>query len=138
MSDAFRSIRFHCNFHGQRVEGPVINPANWFGKVWLIEIPNGPLLAVEADHEQAAIDALADNSQYGHWINIPEQDAQEQEQNGQEVEFAGNDSHPVDTTMVRVWPAPIGLGYHVNWSPRFWQKTEMIESSIEEHDREVV
>lgn len=128
MSEPFRSVRFHCsNYHDQQIEGPVVNPADWFGKVWLVEIPHGPVLAVEADHEQAAIDVLADSLEYGHWINDPD---------GKET--AGNDDHPVDTTMVRVSPSPLGLTYQVNWSPRFWQKTDMIQSSIYEHDREEV
>lgn len=138
MSEPFRSIRFHCNFQGQRVEGPVVNPGDWYGKVWLIEIPNGPLLAVEADNEDCAIDVLSDSSEYGHWINISEEQAQERERGGHEREYAGNNSQPVDTTMVRVWPKTLGLTYTASWAPLFWQKSQMLDSAIKDHDKECV
>ena len=56
---------------------PVINPGDWFGKAWLIEIGGSysPLfLIVEADTIQDAIDELADNEKYGHNIVVPVED----------------------------------------------------------------
>lgn len=56
---------------------PVINPGNWFGKTWLIEIGGSywPLfLVVEADSVQDAIYELAENEKYGHNIVVPDED----------------------------------------------------------------
>jgi len=63
-------------FHGQELkEIPVINPADWFGKTWLIEIGGSysPLfLIVEADSVSDAIEELADNDKHGHHIVVEE------------------------------------------------------------------
>ena len=65
-----------ATLHGHDLSNiPVINPAGWFGKTWLIEIGGcyTPLfLIVEADSVQDAIDELADNEQWGHHIIVPE------------------------------------------------------------------
>ena len=56
---------------------PVINPGDWFGKTWLIEIGGSyfPLfLIVEADTMQDAIDELADNEKFGHNIVVAKKD----------------------------------------------------------------
>jgi len=56
---------------------PVINPGDWFGKTWLIEIGGSysPLfLIVEADSVSDAIDELADNEKYGHHIIVEASD----------------------------------------------------------------
>ena len=55
----------------------VINPGDWWGKTWLIEIGGSytPLyLIVEADSVQDAIDELADNEKHGHLIHVCEED----------------------------------------------------------------
>lgn len=55
----------------------VINPGDWFGKTWLIEIGGSytPLfLVVEADSVQSAIDELADSEKFGHLIAVDEAD----------------------------------------------------------------
>jgi len=52
---------------------PVLNPGDWFGKSWLIEIGGSytPLyLIVEAESVSTAIDELADNEKYGHHIVV--------------------------------------------------------------------
>ena len=56
---------------------PVLNLGDWFGKAWLIEIGGSfcPLfLVVEADSITDAIDALADNTKYGHNIVVDDTD----------------------------------------------------------------
>lgn len=67
-----------ANFHGHELTDiPVINPGDWFGKTWLIEIGGSyaPLfLVVEADTVQDAIDELADSGNYGHHIVVAEED----------------------------------------------------------------
>ncbi len=52
---------------------PVVNPGDWFGKTFLIEIGGSytPLfLIVEADNVSDAIDELADSEEYGHHIIV--------------------------------------------------------------------
>ncbi len=52
---------------------PVLNPGEWFGKTFLLEIVGSysPLyLIVEAGSVYAAIDELADNERYGHNIIV--------------------------------------------------------------------
>lgn len=55
----------------------VINPGDWFGKAWLIEISgsySSLYLIVEADSMSDAIDELADNEKYGHNIVVEDKD----------------------------------------------------------------
>jgi len=55
----------------------VLNPGDWFGKTWLLEIGGSysPLfLIVEADTVQDAIEELADDERYGHLICVAEED----------------------------------------------------------------
>jgi hypothetical protein len=71
-------IKAHAKLNGHDLtEMPVINPGDWFGKTWLLEIGGSytPLfLIVEADSAQDAIDELADNEKYGHNIVVDEAD----------------------------------------------------------------
>ena len=56
---------------------PVMNPGDWFGKCWLLEIGGSywPLFViVEADSITDAIDELADNEKYGHNIIVNDTD----------------------------------------------------------------
>ena len=56
---------------------PVLNPGNWFGKTWLIELGGSysPLfLVVEAKSMCDVIDELAENEKYGHQIIVDERD----------------------------------------------------------------
>jgi hypothetical protein len=56
---------------------PVLNPGDWFGKTWLLEIGGSysPLfVAVEADSVSDAIDELADDKSFGHHIIVGEAD----------------------------------------------------------------
>ena len=67
-----------ATFHDHELNNiPVINPGDWFGKTWLLEIGGNytPLyLIVEADSAQDAIDELADNEKHGHLIHVSEED----------------------------------------------------------------
>jgi len=71
-------VKAKATFHGQQLTDiPVINPGNWFGKSWLIEIGGSftPLyFVVEADSITDAIDELADNDMYGHHIVVSDAD----------------------------------------------------------------
>ncbi len=55
-----------------QIDAEVINPGDWWGKVWLIEIGHGissSYFAVEGDTLQHALDEFADSA-YGHLIHI--------------------------------------------------------------------
>ena len=66
------------NWNGQELtDVPVLNPGDWFGKAWLIEIGGSccPLfLVIEADSVSDAIDELADSTKFGHQIVVPDED----------------------------------------------------------------
>ncbi len=56
---------------------PVINPGDWFGKTWLIEIGGSywpTFLVVEADTVSSAIDELAESKRFGHLILVDDAD----------------------------------------------------------------
>lgn len=64
-------------FHGQELTADVVNPGDWFGKTWLLEIGGGftPLfLVVEADSVSDAISELADSNKFGHHIIVADDD----------------------------------------------------------------
>ena len=67
-----------ANINGHELKDiSVINPGDWFGKTWLVEIGGSyfPLfLIVEADTVQDAIDELADNEKFGHNIVVAKGD----------------------------------------------------------------
>ena len=71
-------VKSCATFNGHELKDiPVINPGDWFGKTWLVEIGGSywPLfLIVEADTIQDAIDELADSEKYGHNITVPDDD----------------------------------------------------------------
>jgi hypothetical protein len=71
-------IKAKATFRGHELADiPVLNPGDWFGKCWLLEIGGSytPLfLVVEADTVTAAIDELADNEKYGHLIKVDDED----------------------------------------------------------------
>jgi len=71
-------ITAKANFHGHELNDiPVLNPGDWFGKTWLLEIGGSytPIfLVVEADNMSDAIDELAENEKYGHHIVVDEKD----------------------------------------------------------------
>ncbi len=62
----------------EKVSGiPVLNPGDWWGKCWLIEIGGSfwpTYLVVEADTVSSAIDELADNEKFGHQIIVADED----------------------------------------------------------------
>jgi hypothetical protein len=71
-------ITASATFHETKLKDiPVINPGDWFGKTWLIELGGSytPLfLIVEADSLCDAIDELAENEKYGHQILVANED----------------------------------------------------------------
>ncbi len=71
-------ITAKARFHGQDLTDiPVLNPAGWFGKTWLLEIGGSfwPLFViVEADSVTDAIDELADNAKYAFHVVVADED----------------------------------------------------------------
>jgi len=71
-------VKAKTTFNGHELNDmPVLNPGDWWGKCWLLEIGGSytPLfLVVEADSMQDAIDELADNEKYGHNIVVADED----------------------------------------------------------------
>ena len=56
---------------------PVINPGDWFGKCWLLEIGGSywpTYLVAEADSVSDALDELADNETFNHHVVVPDED----------------------------------------------------------------
>lgn len=73
-----KEITATCTLNGHDLtDVPVVNPGDWFGKTWLLEIGGSytPLfLIVEADSASDAIDELADSEKWGHNIVVDEAD----------------------------------------------------------------
>ena len=71
-------VKAKATFNGQELSDiPVLNPGDWFGKCWLLEIGGSytPLfLIVEADGLDDAIGVLADDEKYGHNIIVSDED----------------------------------------------------------------
>jgi hypothetical protein len=101
------NVRFKAKLGDHEIEGDVVNPGDWFGRVWVIEIGMGCsscYLAVEADDESAAIDALADSDEYSSWIAVAEADCPKTEAEEEKSGYvrAGNDGHFVDLESVLI------------------------------------
>ena len=66
------------NLNGHELNDvPILNPGDWFGTTWLVEIGIGYsslYLIVEADSMSDAIGELAENEKYGHQIVIAQED----------------------------------------------------------------
>lgn len=72
------SITARGNINGHDLTDiQVLNPGDWFGKAWLVEIGgsySSLYLVIEADSMSDAIDELADNEKYGHLIIVEDKD----------------------------------------------------------------
>ena len=70
-------IKASGKFKGQALKDiPVLNPGDWFGKTWLIEIEGGfcpQFLAVEAESPSDALDELASNEKFTHLFTVPDE-----------------------------------------------------------------
>ena len=71
-------IKANSTFNGHELTDiPVLDPGDWFGKCWLLEIGvsySPTFLVVEADSVADAIDELADHDKYGHLITVSDED----------------------------------------------------------------
>lgn len=71
------TIKAIGNLNGRELKDiEVVNPGDWFGKTWLIEIGgsySSHYLIVEADSMSDAIDELADSEKHGHHIIVEDE-----------------------------------------------------------------
>lgn len=89
------SARFQLSKGGEEQTCEALNPGDWFGEVWIVEVVDGQestYFAVEAQSCSDAIDEFAD-SKYGHMIKIGEPDIKDYDL--ETVSRAGNDGAPV-------------------------------------------
>jgi hypothetical protein len=66
------------SFNGTQLKDiPVLNPGDWFGKTWLMEIGGSywpSYIVVEADNPSNAIEELADDEKHGSNIVVDDAD----------------------------------------------------------------
>ena len=71
-------VKAKATFNGHELNDmPVLNPGDWWGKCWLLEIGGSYtpfFLVVEADSVKDAIDQLADDEKHGHLIKVDDED----------------------------------------------------------------
>jgi hypothetical protein len=136
-------VRFKCQDGEHKIEGIVVNPGGWFGRVWILQIAIAnalnPYYAIEADSEQDAIDEFAD-SQYSHLIDVPEEstpkwiedenhpDGGYEEEN--DFSYAGNDGHYVDLSNCHLNKAPATIRYFVEWSSKKDNLSTLIDEAL--------
>lgn len=72
------NITAKATFNGHDLTDiPVLNPGDWFGTTWLLEIGGSytPFyLVVEAANVESAIDALAESEEFGQLIGVDDDD----------------------------------------------------------------
>lgn len=125
-------VTFSCLHGDQPITGDVVNPGNWFGKVWVIQVAIAnalnPFVAVEADTEQDAIDALADSEEFGNLININDDYLPDDEEKT-DYTRAGNDGHWVDLTNVHMFRGT-NVKYHLEWESENDNLSSAVESEL--------
>ncbi|OYW73582.1 MAG: hypothetical protein B7Z37_20950 [Verrucomicrobia bacterium 12-59-8] len=143
-SEKITEVRFRCKLGDHDVEGVVINPGSYFGKVWLFQIgianALNPFFAIEANSEQDAIDEFADNDRFSHLIDVAEEDCPkwipnpDSDDDGDyephDYAQAGNDSHFVDLTSCHIQKGPDDLRYFVEWNPQQDSLSSVIDSEL--------
>ena len=104
-----------------KIDG-LCNRGEWFGETWLIQCNIGVFaykVIAEANNEQEAIDVLADSS-LSNLIDHDEPCPHDTPEtwNDCDCEFAGNDSHRIDTSYM-AWPKRCKVLYFER--PADWQ-----------------
>ena len=116
-------ITASCKLNGHEIqEIPVLNPGDWFGKAWLIEIGGSytPLfLVVEADNVSDAIDELSDDPTFGHQIHVSEGDLGDYPEDDRHYDGSGR---VIDLDHVMVhgregFDLPFQVQYHAEGEP---------------------
>lgn len=95
--------RFQFPGRDEVTEAVVLNPGDWFGKTWLIELGGSywsTFLIAEGEYSSDAIDVLCDDQTYGHQIWVSDEDAKDYQED--QREYAGNAGRQVDTEHVMI------------------------------------
>lgn len=97
------------HFEGRRLKAHGIVNRGGFGENWLVVVSIANALhaaiIVEAEHEQSAIDELADSPMWSHLIDLDECkicDTKEPYCDCDNADYAGNDSRRIDMDYVTV------------------------------------
>lgn len=117
-----KKITARFTFNGHELTADVVNPGDWFGKTWLLEIGGSytPLfLIVEADSVSDAIDELADSDEYGHYIVVKDADLGDYPEDERHY---GPSGQVIDTDWLSIHgcegcPVPFPCRYHGDGLP---------------------
>ena len=148
--DRISEVKFRFSEGEHTIEGIVLNPGSYFGKVWILQIAIAnalnPFYAIEANSEQDAIDEFADG-RLSKLIDVPEEncpkfvpnDPENYEDGDMDGEYenendytqAGNDGHWVDLSNCHIKKAPSDIKYFVEWSPEQDELSCVIDTELE-------
>lgn len=116
-----KTPEIHFRSERKEIEGIVVNPGEYFGRIWILQIAIAnainPFFAIESDCEQEAIDAFTD-SNIGHLIKVDDEDIptpEEEESSG--YSRAGNAGDVVDLSRCHLSKAPKDIVYFLEWKP---------------------
>ena len=99
----------------RQIIAEVVNPGEWFGKTWLVEIGGSvepSFLVVEADTVCDAIDELADSAEHGHHVVVT--DAELADYDPETCHF-GPSGQVIDLDWVQVHGTEAPGRHHVPW-----------------------
>lgn len=128
---------FFANDGRHDIQGTVINPGEWFGEVWLLQIAIAntvnPFYAIEANNEQDAIDIFADSERFSYLIDVDDNDAPktEAEEENSDYTRAGNDGHWVDLSNCSLRKAPANIKYRLEWEPNDHDMSVTVDTLLE-------
>ncbi|OJW08017.1 MAG: hypothetical protein BGO49_20725 [Planctomycetales bacterium 71-10] len=113
-----------CRLHGHdRADIAVLNPGDWFGKAWLVELGGSytPLfLVIEADTIADAIDVLSDDPLYGPQVHVPDSDLGDYPEDSRQYDGSGR---VIDLEHLMVHgregcDLPFAVKYHADGVPK--------------------
>jgi len=87
-------MRFNAKLNGHDIEGDCVNPGEWFGKAWVVEVES-MFLAVEADYESVLIDWICNSDKYGKSIRVDDDSEVDDD-----TPRAGNAGEPINLDNV--------------------------------------
>ena len=94
-------MTFSAKLGDHQIDGECVNPGDWFGKAWILEIGVGFssfYFAVEGDCEQDVIDNFIDLSERRHLLLIEDTNDLDEDWTTR----AGNAGEPVDLSNVAI------------------------------------
>ena len=109
-------VTFRYQLGEHDINGPVLNPGEDSGNVWLLTVGVGYsslFYAIEADYDHTAIDILADDDTYGHIIRIDDDTIDDY---GDDIHYS-DCGHPIDLDNVHIDKISSGLRYYSAYLP---------------------